>query len=216
MGGKRLVRIAAAISLLALLAAFADEALIASNVPKVPKEEPLPVIYDKPLDKPAEVPVYLQADERWGGLSYAGEDLAASGCGLTCAAMAWEWLYGQTCTPAQMLGFVGESCLTDGVNDMEKFCRWMNANDQALGYTPIHDNADDALDEAAGGWMVFCSLTGQLRDGGKSYDGHIVLLCGWDGETATFHDPYEGVVRLSREQYEQVDWAYFIAIGSAE
>lgn len=150
MGGKRLVRIAAAISLLALLAAFADVALIASNVPKVPKEEPLPVIYDKPLDKPTEVPVYLQADERWGGLSYAGEDLAAAGCGLTCAAMAWEWLYGQACTPAQMLGFVGESCLTDGVNDMEKFCRWMNANDQALGYTPIHDNADDALDEAAG------------------------------------------------------------------
>lgn len=171
---------------------------------------------DKPLDKPAEVPVYLQADERWGGLSYAGEDLAAAGCDLTCAAMAREWLYGQTCTPAQMLGFVGESCLTDGVNDMEKFCRWMNANDQALGYTPIHDNADDALDEAAGGWMVFCSLTGQLRDGGKSYGGHIVLLCGWDGTTATFHDPCEGIVRLSREQYEQVNWAYFIAIGSAE
>ena len=82
MGGKRLVRIAATISLLALLAAFADVALIASNVPKVPKEEPLPAIYDKPLDKPAEVPVYLQADERWGGLSYAGEDLAAAGCGL--------------------------------------------------------------------------------------------------------------------------------------
>lgn len=67
MGGKRLVRIAAAISLLALLAAFADVTLIASNVPKVPKvpkEEPLPTIYDKPLDKPAEVPVYLQADGR--------------------------------------------------------------------------------------------------------------------------------------------------------
>lgn len=131
MGGKRLARIAAAVSLLALLAAFADVVLIASNVPK---EEPLPAIYDKPLDKLAEVPVYLQTDERWGGLSYAGEDLAAAGCGLTCAAMAWEWLYGQTCTPAQMLGFVGESCLTDGVNDMEKFCRWMNANDQALDY----------------------------------------------------------------------------------
>lgn len=72
MGGKRLARIAAAISLLAMLTAFADVALIASNVPKAPKEEPLPVIYDKPLDKPAEVPVYLQADERWGGLSYAG------------------------------------------------------------------------------------------------------------------------------------------------
>ena len=68
MGGKRLVRIAATISLLALLAAFADVALIASNVPKAPKEEPLPTIYDKPLDKPAEVPVYLQADERWSGL----------------------------------------------------------------------------------------------------------------------------------------------------
>ena len=66
MGGKRLARIAAAISLLAMLTAFADVALIASNVPKAPKEEPLPVIYDKPLDKPAEVPVYLQADERWG------------------------------------------------------------------------------------------------------------------------------------------------------
>lgn len=216
MGGKRLARIAAAISLLALLAAFADVALIASNVPKVPKEEPLPVIYDKPLDKPAEVPVYLQADERWGGLSYAGDDLATSGCGLTCAAMAWEWLYGQTCTPAQMLDLVGESCLTDGVNDMDKFCRWMNAHDQALGYTPIHDNADAALNEAASGWMVFCSLTGRLREGGKSYGGHIVLLCGWDGTTATFHDPYEGIVRLSREQYEQVNWAYFIAIGSAE
>ena len=46
MGGKRLARIAAAISLLAMLTAFADVALIASNVPKAPKEEPLPVIYD--------------------------------------------------------------------------------------------------------------------------------------------------------------------------
>lgn len=152
MGGKRLVRIAAAISLLALLAAFADVALIASNVPKVPKEEPLPVIYDKPLDKPAE-------ECRPGVLALGVDHVAAQ----------------------EVLAPVGAQ--------------------PDRGHDALRD--DRRADPAA-------------HVGGKNYGGHIVLLCGWDGEAVTFHDPYEGVVRLSREQYEQVDWAYFIAIGSAE
>ena len=69
-------------------------------------------------DTPAEpqVPLYLQTDERWGGLPYADADLATSGCGLTCAAMAWQYLSGKEWTPVQMLNAVGNDYVQEGQN----------------------------------------------------------------------------------------------------
>ena len=70
-------------------------ALVVATQPQPDVEEPneMPVVYDTPAS--SEPPLYYQTDERWGGLPYADADLATSGCGLTCAAMAWEHLSGE-------------------------------------------------------------------------------------------------------------------------
>lgn len=101
-----------------LVALFLFGALVVWTQPQPVEEEPepIPVVYDTPAEP--QVPLYLQTDERWGGLPYAGEDLATSGCGLTCAAMAWEYLSGDTWTPVQMLNAVGNSCVQSGQNYM--------------------------------------------------------------------------------------------------
>lgn len=173
-----------------------------------------PTVYDR--SAPAEVPTYLQTDGRWGALPYAGEDITTSGCGLTSAAMAYTYLTGEEWNPMRLALTVGDTCTTDGLNDMQKFCKWMQGHDNALGYTGLIYDQQEALRYASKGWMVFCSMTGPLHDGGESYGGHIVLLCGWDGRTADIRDPHEGQIKLNIDEFAQVSWAYFIAIGSGE
>lgn len=172
----------------------------------------IPTVYDK--DAPAQVPTYLQTDGRWGALPYAGDDIATSGCGLTSAAMAYTRLTGEEWTPLRLALTVGDTCTTDGLNDMQKFCAWMRANDGGLSSTGLLYDQQEALGYAERGWMVFGSMTGQLHEGGRAYGGHIVLICGWDGGTADIRDPDEGQVNLNTDEFANVSWAYFIAIGS--
>ena len=155
----------------------------------------IPTVYDK--DAPAQVPTYLQTEGRWGALPYAGDDIATSGCGLTSAAMAYTRLTGEEWTPLRLALTVGDTCTTDGLNDMQKFCAWMRANDGDLSSTGLVYDQQEALGYAWRGWMVF-----------------IELICGWDGSTADIRDPDEGQVNLNTDEFASVSWAYFIAIGS--
>lgn len=176
-----------------------------------PPEGPV-TVSDRPAS--AQVPLYLQTDERWGGLPYAGADLATSGCGLTCAAMAWSYLSGEEWTPVQVLNAVGNDYVQEGQNYMPGFCEWMAAQDPTLDYTVLYEDRDRALTELADGRMVFGAMEGKLHDGGRSYGGHIVLLVGTDGETVTVHDPCEAMaVKLDSTQFQAVPWDYFISIG---
>lgn len=175
--------------------------------PEAPAE-----VYDAPAEPL--VPLYMQTDERWGGLPYAGEDLATSGCGLTCAAMAWERLSGETCTPAMMLNLVGNSCVQEGQNYMPGFCEWMRRRDPTLDYTVLYEDRTRALEESAAGRLVFGTLTGALRDGGQEYGGHVVLVTENLYGHITIHDPCEGSpVALTYEEFNAVAWDYFISIG---
>ena len=178
-------------------------------------------VLDKPAAKESEtpsiVPIYTQTDERWGGLPYAGSDLATSGCGLTCAAMAWSYLSNEAWTPVQMLNAVGNSCVQDGQNYMPGFCTWMQGQDPSVSYTTQYEDRDRALTDLQGGQIVFGSMTGRLEEGGREYGGHIVLLVSYDGEEVTIHDPcsmYEVV--LTKQQFETVNWGYFISMGRSE
>ena len=187
-------------------------AWIASSEPEAaPPEAEVATVYDEPAP---DVPLYTQLDERWGGLPYAGADLATSGCGLTCAAMAWEYLSGETWTPVQMLNAVGNSCTQDGQNYMPAFCEWMADRDPTLDYTVLYEDRGRALEEAADGRMVFGCMEGRLYEDGRSYGGHVVLLTGYDGESVEIHDPMTVyAVSLTREEFDEVAWAYFISIG---
>lgn len=178
-----------------------------------PEPEPEPVVIEDTM-APGIVPLYTQTDERWGGLPYAGSDLATSGCGLTCAAMAWSYLSEEAWTPDRMLDAVGNNYVQDGQNYMPGFCEWMKQRDPTLDYTVLYEDQQRAIDECSRGRMVFGSMKGQLVEGGKSYGGHIVLICGVDGNEITIHDPcciYE--VTINSSQFQKVDWGYFISIG---
>ncbi len=170
------------------------------------------IIYDTPAERA--VPLYTQDDARWGSLPYAGADLATSGCGLTCAAMAWEWLSGEACTPADMLAAVGESCVQAGQNYMPGFCSWMQGRDPSVSYTVPYESRDRALEDLSSGRLVFGAMSGAIEEGGRSYGGHVVLLCGLDGGAVTVHDPCDPEpVAISRGRFNKVDWGYFISIG---
>lgn len=167
------------------------------------------------------VPVYLQTDERWGGLPYATFDgtIATHGCGLTCAAMAYSWFEHEEVTPADLLNMVGNTCVDEwaGVNDMTKFCEWMRGQDPTLGFTVIYDDMDRALEDIHWGRLVFAAMEGELVPGGHSYGGHIVLVCaGTPNGNIIVHDPYDAAVSngsISKENFQNVNWDYFISIG---
>lgn len=199
------------------MAIFLLGALVVWTQPKPVEEEPepLPVVYDTPAEP--QVPLYLQTDERWGGLPYADADLATSGCGLTCSAMAWERLSGETCTPAMLLNLVGNDYVQDGQNYMPGFCEWMRQQDPSLDYTVLYEDRSRALEESAAGRLVFGTMSGALHENGREYGGHVVLITENAGGSVTIHDPCEAYpVALDLDGFNSVAWDYFISIGRSQ
>lgn len=185
------------------------------TAPQKPAEEPIQIVQNAVMeDSPApSVPIYLQTDERWGGLPYADETLSVSGCGLTCAAMAWSYFSGDNWTPVEMLNAVGNDFVQEGQNYMPGFCSWMHEQDADIASSVIYEDMERALDDLEGGSLIFAEMQGRLEDGGRSYGGHIVLLTGFDEENVIVHDPCNPyAVTLSLEQMTCVDWGYFISV----
>lgn len=82
-------------------------------------------VQDRPIPEGNVMQLWLQDDPQWAHVPYDGGTVGDSGCGLVCAAMALEYMTLQSVTPLQLADHVGDSCLTDGVNDMGKFCRYI-------------------------------------------------------------------------------------------
>lgn len=210
----RLVNLAA--FLVGVISGMSICAAMIFTAPQKPAEEPIQIVQDVVMeDSPApSVPLYLQTDERWGGLPYADETLSVSGCGLTCAAMAWSYFSGEDWTPIDMLNAVGNDYVQDGQNYMPGFCAWMHERDAAITSSVIYEDMARALEDLEAESLVFAEMQGQLEDGGRNYGGHIVLLTGFDEENVIVHDPCSPyAVTLSLEQMAGVDWGYFISIG---
>lgn len=198
---------------LALVSGAALVTLIETTQPTgAPEPEPRAVVVEASAGP--DVPLYEQVDPRWSDLPFAGGTVSTHGCGLTCAAMAWEALSGEACTPADLLGEVGDSCTVGGLNHMPSYCEWMLSRDTSLSYSGPYEGLDRTLADLRAGRLVFGALTGELRDGGRSYGGHLVLLVSLDGGLVTVHDPCEAhPVGLTRPELEDVAWDYFVSIG---
>lgn len=210
----------AAAAVIIVIALFVSVPLLdaTSATPDEPNEESrveAPIVYDEPA--PSIVPIFTQTDERWGGLPYADGSVSTSGCGLTCAAMAWSYLSGEAWTPTRLLNAVGNSCVEAGVNNMQMFADWMCSQDPTLDRTVTYESTDRALGDLEGDRLVFGAMTGRLKDGGREYGGHIVLLVGADDGVVTIHDPCEKyAVTLAEGEFEAVDWTYFVSIGRSQ
>lgn len=210
----RATRLVAAIWAAAATAA----ALLALAAPRpgaAPEEtDGLAVVYDSPSASSLTVPLWLQDDPQWSGEPYAGSTVGEAGCGLACAAMAVHALTGTELSPGAMAAAAGDSCLTDGVNDMGKFCEWIGGRWEGVRHSEIYYDLGRALEDVSSGSLVFAGVRGDL--GPESYGGHVVLIWRSDGDGFWLRDPAsaENSSRpFSRSELEQSGFRYFYAIG---
>ena len=199
---------------LATLVALALASCAGSTPEPAPRsDEPTerPTVLDEPAGPT--VPLYTQTDERWDGLPYAGGTIGTHGCGLVSAAMAWEALSGETCTPVRMLDAVGESCLQGGQNYLPGFCEWMRGQDPEIDRSTQYEDRGRALSDLGEGRLVFGSMHGRLYGDGREYGGHIVLIVGHEDGVVTIHDPCTAyAVRLTERAFDAVGWDYFVSV----
>lgn len=173
----------------------------------------LPVYENKTSAKSGYMPLFLQKDPQWSSATYSDDTIGTYGCGLTCAAMALSFEQGATVTPDALANIVGDSCLTDRVNDMEKFTQFIH---DRYGYDRVDTfwGTDNALDYVDDGWIVFAGVSGQLGD--REYGSHVVMIwCANDDGTYALRDPDDGANSIktwTREELEAVCFGSFNAI----
>lgn len=177
--------------------------------------ERMTTVYDRPVPGGDAMQLWLQDDARWANVPYAGGTVGDSGCGLVCAAMALEYMTLQGVTPSRLADRVGDSCLTDGVNDMGKFCRYIEETYPGYGIESTGQmwRIGDALELVRDGWLVFCGMSGELGD--SEYDGHVVML--WTERDGSYRmrDPDSGGNSRrawTEDELREVDWKYFYGI----
>lgn len=170
-------------------------------------------------DKPAPVaPIWLQDDQSWGDQPYGGGTLSNAGCGLTSCAIAVSYLTGEDWNPSRLHAEVGDTCLTDGLNDMEKFGIWAHGRWPQLVETERYNDLSRAIEETRHGSVVFASLTGTF--GERDYGGHVILIWRVDDDGAIeIRDPKSmanSTRRWSADELSTVDWAYFYGIKNQQ
>ena len=175
----------------------------------------LAIVADRPIAEGNHMPLWLQTDPQWASVPYAGGTIEDHGCGLVCAAMALEYMTLQGVTPLQLADYVGDTCLTAGVNDPGKFCEWIKSNypEFQIESSEIYYELDRALSDVEGGWLVFAGMSGAL--GEADYDGHVVMIWRADDKGFWVRDPDSGANSarpFSAEELSAVDFKYFYSI----
>ena len=179
------------------------------------EEDRLAIVVDRPIAEGNSMPLWLQTDPQWDYIPYAGGTIGDHGCGLTCAAMAVKYMTLQDITPLTLASFVGDTCLTDGVNDPGKFCAWIAEHYPEYGIesTPISYDLAPVLQNVSDGWLAFAGMSGTLGD--RDYGGHVVLIWRADDDGYWIRDPASAgnsARAFTLEELEQVDFHYFYCI----
>ena len=169
----------------------------------------------KPVPAGTYMPLYLQTDAQWSEKPYASGTIGDSGCGLACAAMAVKALTTQDVTPLTLSDAVGNACLTDGVNDPEKFAQWIEANygDYGIEVSQKVYALKRALAYVDDGWLCFAGLHGAFGD--TEYGGHVVLIWRADDGGYWVRDPASAANSahlFTTEELNAVDFRYFVCV----
>lgn len=174
------------------------------------------IVYDS-LAENSDPIHYLQTDKKWKNMPYSEGTIGTYGCGLTAAASYISWITKDASyTPVSLHKAVGDSCLTDGVNDMGKFCEYIHQTYEDE-YKPQTWNIEEAKQDLRDGYCLFASVYTGLREEGKQYEGHIVLVYKWDDRGIWIMDPYDKDYKgaMSEEKFNDVfsdGRSYFYAI----
>lgn len=182
---------------------------------KAAEQDQSVIVRDRPIAEGNNMPLWLQTDPQWSYIPYASGTIGNSGCGLVCAAMALEFMTRRGITPLQLAGSVGDSCLTDNVNDPGKFCLWIENHypEYQIESSRIYFETDRALSDVKSGWLVFAGMSGALGD--AEYGGHVVLIWRADDEGYWVRDPDSGTNSsrpFSADELAVVNFKYFYSI----
>lgn len=169
-------------------------------------------VYDSIPDSP---PHYVQTDPLWSGYPYGSGTVETHGCGLTCVASYISYITNDSSYQVDdLLKEVGNTCLTADVNDMGKFCDFLESK-YLVDCTAQLWILDTAKDYLRDGYMLFASMEGTLLDGYRSYEGHIVLVYEWNEDGIWIMDPGDLTFNspLTEDQFDSVfKGEYFYAI----
>lgn len=144
------------------------------------------IVYDEPQHV---LPTYYQTDPAWSETPYLTGTIGTHGCGLVCASMAYGYIFNEEMTPDMVAAEVGDTCSTDGVNDMLKFAEWLSSKSyDGLDFTRVWllDYVRDYIGEDV---LVFVGMSGML--GKRMYSSHVVLMHDIIESGASINDPYD-------------------------
>ena len=167
------------------------------------------IVYDRSQHV---MPVYCQTDPDWAGTPYLSGTIGSHGCGLVCASMAYSYIFGDELEPDELLEMVGDTCSTDGVNDMMKFARWLSDSyDGGILYERVwlldtlkcRVNTED---------VVFVGMSGILGD--RMYSSHVVMMSDMTATGAFIIDPYDSdnTRTFTWEELEHSGLIYYVIL----
>ena len=208
-------------ALMALAVCFALMVAYASDQPReVATPENVFAVEEpayKPIPAGTYMPLYLQDDVQWSHIEYAGGTIGDSGCGLVCAAMAGKYITTQDGTPLTVAGAGGTACLTDGVNDMEKFAQWIASTYEPYGITHTGKlySLQSALAKVDAGAVCFAGVRGTFGD--SEYRSHVVMIWRHDANGMWWVRDPASAVNSARpwtlEELQTADLFYFVCLA---
>ena len=167
------------------------------------------IVYDRSQHV---MPIYNQTDPDWAGTPYLSGTIGSHGCGLVCASMAYSYIFDEELEPDELLEMVGDTCSTDGVNDMMKFARWLSDNyDGGIRYERVW-LLDTLKQSVNANDVVFAGMSGILGD--RMYSSHVVLMTDMTATGASIIDPYEpdNTRMFTWDELERSGFIYYVIL----
>ena len=169
--------------------------------------------FDKPvpLPKDGSYPHYLQFDERWGYMPYAGGVMANAGCGpTTCAMMATRLLNDPALTPAYMAKYAEDHGFMSANNGT--YGGFMKEGMRSLGLkvTEGKTGREVTMKNLSEGHPIICLM----RPGIFTDTGHYILLTGIKDGKIQLNDPFSTARTEKLWTYEELEpevylmWCY--------
>ena len=167
------------------------------------------IVYDEPQHV---LPTYYQTDPAWSETPYLTGTIGTHGCGLVCASMAYGYIFDEEMTPDMVAAEVGDTCSTDGVNDMLKFAEWLSSKSHGcLDLTRVWllDYVKDYIGEDV---LVFVGMSGML--GERMYSSHVVLMHDITESGASINDPYDpgNTRRYTLKELDDASFLYYVIV----
>ena len=166
-------------------------------------------VYDRPS---LVMQVYYQTDSAWSGAPYLGGTIGSHGCGLVCATMALQYFTGDQHTPDTVASIVGDTCSTDGVNDMRKFGSWLSSMIDGCMSSGMIWTIDGIKQADLSDAVIFCGMSGLI--GKTMYTSHVVMLYCATSDGAYMADPYDSdnTRWFKWDELDDIGFLYFVIV----